>query len=120
MSVRYFHLKNSENKYLNVQFNGNNQNGARKEDYVIYYSEHPASIWYTDADSKNTSVINLKDSYACYKAYEIEYDGHISLSYNPNSWKTTDGLSTCCLTIESNNTIINPTNRNMVLYVIPC
>jgi hypothetical protein len=50
-------------------------------------------------------------------AYDIEYNGIISLSYNAKEWKLTDGLSLSCLSIE-NNQITHPINHNEVLNVI--
>jgi len=116
MSIRYFYLKNNENKYLSVRFSGNTKEPT-KNDYTIYYSDAPESVWFAYKTNKNMSVIFLKDSRACYSAYSIEYEGLISLSYNVTTWKLTDGLSTSLHSMNG-NMIKHPIKNNDILQII--
>jgi len=115
MPIKYFYLQNANRQFLNVKYNHNDK--PTKNDYTLYYSNDPISLWYMYENIKNTGVINLKGSSAHYTAYNIEYNGVISLSYNAKEWKLTDGVSVCCLSIE-NNQITHPINHNEVLNVI--
>ena len=116
MSIRYFYLKNNENKYLNVRFSGNAKEPT-KNDYTIEYDDTPQSVWFAYKTSKNESVIFLKNSQVYYSAYGIEYEGLISLSYNVTTWKITDGLSTSSHSMGG-NMIKHPIKHNNALHII--
>ena len=116
MSIRYFYLKNNENKYLNVRFSGNAKEPT-KNDYTIEYDDTPQSVWFAYQTSKNESVIFLKNSQVYYSAYGIEYEGLISLSYNVTTWKITDGLSTSSHSMGG-DMIKYPIKHNNALHII--
>jgi hypothetical protein len=118
MTTRNFYLKNNENKFLNVALNaGGNRSYITKDDYTLYCSDNPATVWYFFENTKNMYIIHVQNARAHYRAYGIEYKGSLSLSYDSKIWKLTDGLSTCCLTIE-NNMIIHPKNHNNILTAV--
>ena len=114
MSIRSFYLTNANGLYMNVRVNENSR--PTKEDYTLYYSQTPASLWYMHQNDNNTGVISLHNSSAFYHAYDIKYNSPISLSYNASEWKLTDGLSTCCLSIDKDNIIRHHVNKQNILY----
>jgi hypothetical protein len=114
MTRRTFYLKNNQNQFVNVKFNANHPTYPTKHDYTLYYSDVPNSVWYIHESNENTTnnyIISLKDSCVCYSAYQIEYRGPISLSYNSETWKLTDGLSMSMLEING-NMIEHPINHS--------
>jgi hypothetical protein len=117
MAVREFYLKHISGKYLSVKFPDNSTIKPTKNDYSIIFTDTPSTIWYVHNNSNNSyNLVYLKDSIAWYTAYDIEYVGCVSLSYNATEWKLTDGISTCCLGI-CDDVIKHPIASNNILTI---